>query len=177
MTVIIEGIDGTGKTTLVKYLKKHINYASFLKHCDPPSSESQANYQRMFQFQLHMELGKNYLMIWDRSSLVSGSIYYHKDNKRLPIEKTEIAKWQMMCESSKVIIVHCTQQITENATEYDTKKDTKEQQNQMAKHYVSFMQRIKKEVPAINIIKYNCFIDQPVDILRKINKENDAGKS
>jgi thymidylate kinase len=102
MLIIIEGIDGSGKTTLAQYLSTMMNYP--IIHRSNPKSEEER--QNMYaDYLAGIESGAN--AIWDRafySEMVYGPI--KRDQSFISME--QMLRYEAKLSRVGAIVVHCT---------------------------------------------------------------------
>lgn len=148
MRIIVEGNDKTGKTTLVNFLSKELNF-EIIKFSQPKTKDSFTEYVDFFGTEKENKkwLTKNDNIICDRSWIgeqVYGPIYRKSKMKKFQVKKLDLA-----CKANNDLIIFCNTDKTlikkkfiEDGEKFTQAKDV----GRIEKYFIKTIQSLKTNV-------------------------------
>lgn len=156
MLIIIEGVDGSGKSILAKKLEKQTGYKLL------PVIPIKHNHEVVWEFYIN---DNENIYITDRS-FITDVVYRSFDDKGRNFDPTNITKWLM---SGKITIVHC-----ETETSYEdsmirgedniTDREHHEKIKQMYHYYLKHVEEYLNST----VIKYDWRKDKLKGLIQKL---------
>lgn len=149
MIIIIEGPDGTGKTTLAEYLSATTGYP--IKHRSKPKDEQER--QLMYDdYRNDIKSGKH--MIWDRgfySEMVYGPLM--RDQSYISLKQME--EFEQLILTNGGLVIHCTGEPVELYKNATTRGETYiTELHLMEKLVDSYEKLLHQHSHAIPVVRY-----------------------